>query len=729
MSVLRTTVTGAVVLPDGSAAPDGARVIFTLKSWDKDDDTVAFHGQIDTLVEDGEISVSLIRTASMDRQINYDVRYEYWSDDAHRLVSGFIGPIAISGEGPYELADLLADGYTPSTQPDALAQAIAAAENAKGYASDSAIAAYMALVGTGTGFDTVSDMLASTVAYGSNTITHNDLEVTLTVASGDIWTAQGFRYQVATAVATDYHLATEGGVLLYLLPDGRGDVSVEQMGADTTGATDASALVQTALEYVATNGGSLVVTGKVLLSSLVEITETSYPFSIDGPGEGAFVVGNSTGGIKITATDIDHQIRVGCNFLAGISAAGCPLEVIFPVPSPLSWRTKTLILDHVECAPLVFNNASYGFATGIKATNAWHGSANKLMFNGGANNDFTCAYALSVDGYSINFDCYACYATNCDDAYIWGGEAEGGRFVLTNAVTVNRSWVFSGTSANPQAVLIGCHSNAQERAVYANNWNGLVVQGCEFYRLSTVDGYKDIEAISCDEMRVTGNFVALGGAVENWFVHLTDCREAIVADNVLKGRWHHVQLEGACAYVSASNNKQEVIVAGSAADELIDNSTSSGNKLLHWKAENWNRVMVNASGVTNTVTTSTNTVVTFGVVNYNDQVGFSSSDPTKLTVPAWATSVDLIASVLFPANSTGSRTVWIRKNGTDTIMRSQGMGNASFGTLVQVVAESISCVEGDYFEVICWQNSGSSLDVGASMTRFGMKPTRSGTAV
>ena len=65
------------------------------------------------------------------------------------------------------------------------------------------------------------------------------------MAVGDEVHAQGFRYEVAPSAATDYHVATAGGSLLYCLADGA--LWLEQFGCAMIGADD-TARVQKALD-------------------------------------------------------------------------------------------------------------------------------------------------------------------------------------------------------------------------------------------------------------------------------------------------------------------------------------------------------------------------------------------------------------------------------------------------------------------------------------------------
>jgi hypothetical protein len=77
--------------------------------------------------------------------------------------------------------------------------------------------------------DTVATLLAdTTLSYAE-------------VAAGDILRtrAEGFSYEVAPSSATDHHVATAGGVKLYVLPAEDDSVSILQFGADTSLANNA----------------------------------------------------------------------------------------------------------------------------------------------------------------------------------------------------------------------------------------------------------------------------------------------------------------------------------------------------------------------------------------------------------------------------------------------------------------------------------------------------------
>jgi len=210
MAVLRTQITGPVRLPDGSTPPDGNKIIFTLTSWDKTDDAVIMHGPVEAQIESGAIDVSLHRVGTGLRQTAYRVDYVYHNAAARRWLTLSMGQIAPDGPGPYDLADLLSLPSTVPDSPSAAAQAIAAAVDAQEDADRAEAAAVNALIGTPYGFNTVPDLLANT------SLSYTSGAGKVVVTAGQYVLAGGYRYQVAASGASDHHVATTGGVKLYL---------------------------------------------------------------------------------------------------------------------------------------------------------------------------------------------------------------------------------------------------------------------------------------------------------------------------------------------------------------------------------------------------------------------------------------------------------------------------------------------------------------------------------
>lgn len=121
-----------------------------------------------------------------------------------------------------------------------------------------------------------------------------------------------------------------------------------------------------------------------------------------------------------------------------------------------------------------------------------------------------------------------------------------------------------------------------------------------------------------------------------------------------------------------------------------------------------------------TLTTAVTTAVTFDGELY-DTDGFhdNSTNNERLTIPAGVSIVKLAGNIRYASNTTGSRLLAIRKNGSIFI---QGL---PYARMHPTVAESfemnvstapVYVSAGDYFELVVSQNSGGDLDVNVSVT-------------
>lgn len=497
-------------------------------------------------------------------------------------------------------------------------------------------------------------------------------------------------------------------------------VNALDYGVVGDGVTDDTQATVDTLNYVSENGGVAVFPENVLLNGLVEITETSEPFSIEG---GSFLVCNTDGGIKINVSNIRDQVKVTSNFVACTDKAGRPLEIICPLPTPVSWRTQSVILEDIECRLKEFNNSAYSFDKGIRVENAWHGRATNVVFNGAENGNTTaCNEALIVAGRSINFDCVSCYASNVTEGFIASDECEGFKALFTNVVVAKRGFVAEGTSPNPQLILLGCHTNVTERAVKAVNWNQVFISKCDFYRFGTVAGYKDVELIGCSDFTIQNNSAQLGGANQNWFVKSTNCSNGTVSDNHLAGRWHHVEIDGTSNNVTAYNNKQRISVANSEADELINNAAGSNNKLQHWKLFLGADISLTAAVVTNTALAGTWKVIDWNAAPViNDIAGYISANNDRITVADFVNTVELSANLRFNSNPNGYREIEILKNGVDVVAEATTRAVNGTTTTLVIAPIRLNVNAGDYFQLRAKQNSGATVGISATLTRLNYK--------
>lgn len=147
--------------------------------------------------------------------------------------------------------------------------------------------------------------------------------------------------------------------------------------------------------------------------------------------------------------------------------------------------------------------------------------------------------------------------------------------------------------------------------------------------------------------------------------------------------------------------------------------TNQGTALQVWVYANsdWREVLVGdipgghlqAAG-NESIPTATVTTLTLGTTVALR--GGMSIGTSGLVVPrdGWYTAT---ASVRWASNSSGTRQVRIRLNGTDVMSRVDT--NMGTGTFAQTCSLSTYCEAGDEFAVACWQSTGGGLNTAAGI--------------
>lgn len=108
---------------------------------------------------------------------------------------------------------------------------------------------------------------------------------------------------------------------------------------------------------------------------------------------------------------------------------------------------------------------------------------------------------------------------------------------------------------------------------------------------------------------------------------------------------------------------------------------------------------------------ATVTAVTFNSETYDTDTMHSTASNTSRITFTTAGIYLVTASVYWPPNATGLRTVHIRKNGSTYLAIDQRpTAGAAFSTAMST-STSDSFAAGDYVECVVWQNSGGALNV------------------
>jgi hypothetical protein len=123
------------------------------------------------------------------------------------------------------------------------------------------------------------------------------------------------------------------------------------------------------------------------------------------------------------------------------------------------------------------------------------------------------------------------------------------------------------------------------------------------------------------------------------------------------------------------------------------------------------------------ISTATETKISFNSVERESKYTFwSSSYPTRLTIPSGVSRVRLVAQAAWIDSEVGIRTIRIGKNdGNVNSPRPLALASAKnnpltsgLSTPLQVFVNEIEVTEGDYFELLVYQNSGAALSVSST---------------
>ena len=136
------------------------------------------------------------------------------------------------------------------------------------------------------------------------------------------------------------------------------------------------------------------------------------------------------------------------------------------------------------------------------------------------------------------------------------------------------------------------------------------------------------------------------------------------------------------------------------------------------RLENANKAHGGARGALVNLATSqsipnrTYTKIAFDNVVYDTDGFFSSNQPTRLTVPSGISKIKVLANIEWGINSNGYREIKIRKNNVPENHglpedRRQAMNRSN----VNLSSSVIQVTQGDYFEILVYQDSGGALDI------------------
>lgn len=377
-------------------------------------------------------------------------------------------------------------------------------------------------------FTTVAALLADTGTY-------------TTYAAGQIVEAGGFRYQVATSIASDHHLTTAGGVKLYVLAGDNG-YNVKAFGAVGDGVADDTAEIQTAINSAAPLGISVFIpAGTYKITTLTlpqqhggievygEASNSGYNLE-NGIYRGSVLLSSSTSGNVLScdggAGYSNRGIRLR-NFSLRVVTSG---YAIYLKNSP----EQNLLQN------LTIHNANVSGGSGVGLESCWVGTRVDgclitAALAGASNIGLHVFNALKAGGLSVK---------DTTINKFWKGVQVGdnvyqARFVNVGSEANKYGFFIDGN--DPNCVLEQCHFefNTDIALFIKKSGGGILVKKCSFYRnAETASGIKAEIAVSGGGLdfnyttRIQDNyFFGIGTNVTGVYVQNSSFGSGIIENN------------------------------------------------------------------------------------------------------------------------------------------------------------------------------------------------------
>lgn len=451
-----------------------------------------------------------------------------------------------------------ANNWLVMDAPYATASASAAASSASAAATSAALAGSRADdIAALAGYRDFSDV---TLLLANTTLTYT-AALTTTVVPGEIirTRSERFSYKVALAAATDHHVATAGGVKLYVVPDENG-LNVKAFGAVGDGVANDNAEVQAALDAATAIGAPVFVPkGTFFCPNGLSITYTTLLY--DKPvivGQGASISRFTTNAnnvfLAVTASyNTSGQQR---NMFRGFSItnnnANNGIGISITEANYMGFEDvainsffKGVVAKDVICASFykcMFVANSVGVEasrTGFSHGNAWAFYGCTINGNTLRGLHFEKAATVSLDACTLESNGTMATADTAA-IYVNGNPAEGAVGVTA------RSCYFEGTRGDAD-VLIDC--NDGDSAMHS-------FVGCTFNRISATNYVTNNIQIKKSGAGFVG--VDVRGCGFRHFNNYTPsaARRCVAFSGVINGINYNVDLVG--AYFSSSTDKPDL---------------------------------------------------------------------------------------------------------------------------------------------------------------------------
>ena len=122
-----------------------------------------------------------------------------------------------------------------------------------------------------------------------------------------------------------------------------------------------------------------------------------------------------------------------------------------------------------------------------------------------------------------------------------------------------------------------------------------------------------------------------------------------------------------------------------------------------------------------TIANNSNVVLSWGGESFDtDGYHDNSTNNSRLTVPSGVSKVIISGQARWDSNTSGTREILVQKNGSTAYdgRPFQHLGAQTHFTMQSFVSPVLAVSPGDYFEMVAWQDSGSSRSIESNVATW-----------
>jgi hypothetical protein len=295
------------------------------------------------------------------------------------------------------------------------------------------------------------------------------------------------------------------------------------------------------------------------------------------------------------------------------------------------------------------------------------------------------------------------------------GTVEGVYVNNVAIVACNYGIFWSTTAGRPLIAVQNSHIAFYTAGVDLTNCAQATIQGNLLYHRSDATGNGvgvDVNGGCSDVMIINNQIFKQGSPDLNAIVMESGATRTFIESNKFSSATTGIWVKAGATDTKILDNEFN----SSSSQDILDSGTNTTQRLIG-SATSFRGALAYKTAA-QSISNSTWTTVTFDAEDYDTSSIYTSGSPTRMTVPTGVTRIRLAAQISMQNIASGECRLNIKKNGV-TFSTDSFVGGAH-GTVaiatphVNVTTPVITVSPTDYFEVECWQSSGSAKNIASN---------------